>query len=281
MSEKSKKPKTKKVKKLKKIKLNIKTPVDDKKKSLPKESKELNKSNENPLEEEIDDEIPWISEEGVIKDMDDDNEEDEIELSEVNVITDDDDSEEESELLNDDEYQEQLKKKTKKMIEKIKMGETKSTDDLPENLTKYVSDVSQDDSDSGSDSDSDDELRKIDNELYNNILMEYHPELQENNYKEILSYSNVSRNKLGQIIDPLHTTLPFLTKFEKAKILGLRSKQINKGSRPFIEVSSDIINSYIIAEMELKEKAIPFIIKRPMPNGGCEFWKIQDLELLD
>ena len=45
--------------------------------------------------------------------------------------------------------------------------------------------------------------------------------------------------------------------------------------------SNSIINGYTIAEMELKEKKIPFIIKRPMPNGGSEYWKLQDLELID
>jgi hypothetical protein len=30
--------------------------------------------------------------------------------------------------------------------------------------------------------------------------------------------------------------------------------------------------------MELREKAIPFIVERPLPNGGCEYWRIADLE---
>ena len=266
MSEKTKNPKekkVKKVKKLKKIKLKIKTPVDDKKKEVSDEILD-----EAPLEEKVeenvdesDDETSWISPEGVLKNPDD--------FAEFS-----DDISEDEDLDSQDELQEDMQDKTN--VEKINV-----TNELPENLTEYVTDATSESDSDESDSDSDDELRKIDNELYNNILLEYHPELQENNYKEIISYSNVSRNKLGQIIDPLHTTIPFLTKFEKAKILGLRSKQINKGSQPFIEVSKDIIDSYVIAEMELKQKAIPFIIKRPIPNGGCEYWKIQDLELLD
>lgn len=276
MSEKTKNPKekkVKKVKKLKKIKLKIKTPVDDK-------TKEISDGilDEAPLEEKVeenvddsDDETSWISPEGVLKNPNDFAEFSD-DISEDNISEDED-------LDSQDKWQEELKDlqdKTKANLEKIN-----ATNELPENLTEYVTDATSESYSDESDSDSDDELRKIDNELYNNILLEYHPELQENNYKEIISYSNVSRNKLGQIIDPLHTTIPFLTKFEKAKILGLRSKQINKGSQPFIEVSKDIIDSYVIAEMELKQKAIPFIIKRPIPNGGCEYWKIQDLELLD
>jgi hypothetical protein len=33
--------------------------------------------------------------------------------------------------------------------------------------------------------------------------------------------------------------------------------------------------------MELNQKRIPFIIKRPIPGGGCEFWRVSDLELVD
>ena len=34
------------------------------------------------------------------------------------------------------------------------------------------------------------------------------------------------------------------------------------------------------AEMELKEKVIPFIIRRPLANGASEYWTLQDLEIL-
>jgi hypothetical protein len=36
----------------------------------------------------------------------------------------------------------------------------------------------------------------------------------------------------------------------------------------------------LIALKEYEEKKIPFIIKRPLPNGGCEFWRFADLEIL-
>ena len=87
-------------------------------------------------------------------------------------------------------------------------------------------------------------------------------------------------NKNGEIIDELHTTLPFLTKYEKARILGLRAKQINNGSEPFVNIPNNIIDGSIIAEMELKQNKIPFIIRRPIPNGGSEYWKVEDLEQL-
>ena len=33
--------------------------------------------------------------------------------------------------------------------------------------------------------------------------------------------------------------------------------------------------------MELKNKKLPFIIKRPLPGGSCEYWNVKDLELLE
>ena len=88
----------------------------------------------------------------------------------------------------------------------------------------------------------------------------------------------VTRNSNGIIIDELHMTIPQLTKYERARILGLRAKQINSGATPFVKVEDGIIDGYIIAQMELKEKQIPFIIRRPMPNGGSEYWHLKDLE---
>jgi DNA-directed RNA polymerase I, II, and III subunit RPABC2 len=88
----------------------------------------------------------------------------------------------------------------------------------------------------------------------------------------------VLRDKDGIIIDDLHRTITYLTKYEKARILGQRAKQINSGSKPLIKVHEDILDGYIIAELELKAKSIPFIIRRPLPNGGSEYWSIKDLE---
>jgi len=83
------------------------------------------------------------------------------------------------------------------------------------------------------------------------------------------------------IIDDLHKTIPFLTKYEKARILGQRAKQIDSGASPFVKVPDNIIDGYIIAEIELQEKKIPFIIRRPIPGGGSEYWNLKDLEIIN
>ena len=124
-------------------------------------------------------------------------------------------------------------------------------------------------------------MNKLEQDINKDILFSYHPETKQINFKELLTLSNITRNKKGEIIDNLHTTLPFLTRYEKAKILGLRAKQLNHGSKPFVEISRDIIDGHTIAHMELVQNKIPFIIRRPLPNGGSEYWKVSDLKDLD
>lgn len=136
-----------------------------------------------------------------------------------------------------------------------------------------------------SEEDSDDEyaenMNKLEQDVNHDYLQSYHPETKQINYKELLTLSNVTRNKKGLIIDPLHKTIPILTRYEKAKILGLRAKQINHGAKPFVEISRDIIDGHTIAYMELVQNKIPFIIRRPMPSGGSEYWKVSDLKNID
>lgn len=139
-----------------------------------------------------------------------------------------------------------------------------------------------DDEDDTDDEDSEEEfLEKFDQDVKRDVIAEYHNDLIQNNYDEMSALLKVVRDKEGNVIDPLHTTVPFLTKYEKARILGLRAKQINEGSQPFVRVPDHVMQGHIIAEMELKEKAIPFIVIRPLPGKRKEYWRLQDLEIID
>ena len=123
-------------------------------------------------------------------------------------------------------------------------------------------------------------LQKFDSEITKNYIADFHPECFNHNYEEITKLSTVVRNSDNIIIDPLHQTIPFLTKYEKTRILGQRAKQIEMGAKPFVNVDEKIVDSYIIAELELRDKKIPFIIKRPLPSGGFEYWYVKDLEII-
>jgi DNA-directed RNA polymerase I, II, and III subunit RPABC2 len=93
-----------------------------------------------------------------------------------------------------------------------------------------------------------------------------------------MALTKVVRDKNNIVVDTLHRTIPYLTKYERTRILGQRAKQINSGATPFVKVPENVIDGYLIAELELQQKRIPFIIRRPLPNGGSEYWCVKDLE---
>ena len=146
-----------------------------------------------------------------------------------------------------------------------------------------MSEDSESNYDSGDDNENDNDenyLQKFDDLLRETHMKNHHPDMLDNNVDEIESLVRVVRNSDGIIVDALHKTSPFLTKYEKTRILGVRAKQINQGAKPLIEIEKTIIDGYLIAQLELQKKVIPFIIKRPIPNGNFEFWKLSDLEMI-
>jgi len=156
--------------------------------------------------------------------------------------------------------------------------------DLPDNSSDEQTMMSASSSPSlvESDDDSDDEAldNKFEIEGLNEFLANYHPESKQHNYDEIYALSKVVRDSSGIIIDDLHRTLPIMSKYEKTRILGQRAKQLNSGNKPFVSVPKNIMDGYLIAQEELMQKKLPFIIRRPLPNGGSEYWRIKDLEIL-
>lgn len=149
-------------------------------------------------------------------------------------------------------------------------------------IAAVESDDDEDNNVSETDSESDDEDRyqKLENDINSSLLKEKHPGITQSSYAEILTLTKVIRNDKGEVIDDLHRTYPFVTKYEKAKIIGVRTKQLNNGADPFIDISPNMIDGYNIALEEFAQKKLPFIISRPLPNGGREYWKLSDLEMV-
>jgi DNA-directed RNA polymerase subunit K/omega len=131
--------------------------------------------------------------------------------------------------------------------------------------------------------DSDDDtnyLRKFENDMRENYVASCHQEMMHLNNAEVSALARVVRNTDGAIVDVMHKTMPFMTKYEKTRILGQRAKQLNQGAQPMIPVDKKIIDGYLIAQLELQQKALPFIIRRPLPGGKSEYWRLADLELI-
>lgn len=160
--------------------------------------------------------------------------------------------------------------------------EIDDNNDVTEKNQKILETNSLVDSDEDDDDDDDDPfyLQKFNSEINNNYLVDSHPECVSNNYDEIKSLTTIIRDSNNNIIDPLHRTIPYLTKYEKTRILGYRAKQINSGAKVFVKVPENMIDGYLVAEIELKLKKIPFIIRRPIPGGSCEYWNLKDLEVI-
>jgi DNA-directed RNA polymerase subunit K/omega len=116
--------------------------------------------------------------------------------------------------------------------------------------------------------------------LTKDYIAEIHPECIPVNMVEVDALLNVVRDEHGIIIDDFHKTLPFITKYEKTRIIGQRASQLDSGATPYIIVPPNVIDSSVIAEMEFNQKKIPSIIKRPLPNGSFEYWRLSDLEIL-
>tara|TARA_B100001287_G_scaffold75571_1_gene62762 strand:+ start:18287 stop:19018 length:732 start_codon:yes stop_codon:yes gene_type:complete len=182
----------------------------------------------------------------------------------------DEDDEEDDEDDYDDDDEEPIEDETNQIV-------GNNINNIDDDLS-----INFDDFENDSDDDDDDEnyLQKFEDMNKSNLLNMHHPELVCHNNDEIDALSTVQRDKNNNIIDPLHKTVPFITKYEIARVIGERAKQIESGSNIFTEVDENTIDSYLIALKEFNEKKIPFIIKRPMPNGSCEYWKLQDLEIL-
>jgi DNA-directed RNA polymerase I, II, and III subunit RPABC2 len=121
-------------------------------------------------------------------------------------------------------------------------------------------------------------INRFEESMKEDLVAKMHPQEVPVRYEDVKELLPVHRDEFDRV-DPLHTTTPILTKFEKSSILGLRAKQINSGAPPFVE-RNGLIDGYQIALEELKQKKLPFIIKRPLPDGRSEYWNVSDLEVI-
>ena len=120
---------------------------------------------------------------------------------------------------------------------------------------------------------------------FGNELLRFHPEARIDTIETVVMDSLLTNvppsftNADGHA-DPKHRSVPYLTQFERTKILGFRTNQLSQGARPFIAVPAHVTDLKEIAKMELEARRLPFIIKRPMPDGSFEKWRLSDLLIL-
>ena len=72
-------------------------------------------------------------------------------------------------------------------------------------------------------------------------------------------------------------TTPHLTKYERARVLGTRALQISMNAPTLVELDPGQSDPLQIAMKELQAKKIPLIIRRYLPDGSYEDWKVNEL----
>merc|ERR1712156_1089086 len=75
-------------------------------------------------------------------------------------------------------------------------------------------------------------------------------------------------------------TTPYMTKYERARVLGTRALQIAMCAPVMVELEGET-DPLQIAQKELKQRKIPIIIRRYLPDQSFEDWSIQDLIISD
>ncbi|XP_005861111.1 PREDICTED: DNA-directed RNA polymerases I, II, and III subunit RPABC2 [Myotis brandtii] len=75
-------------------------------------------------------------------------------------------------------------------------------------------------------------------------------------------------------------TTPYMTKYERARVLGTRALQISMCAPVMVELGGET-DPLLIAMKELKARKIPIIIRRYLPDGSYEDWGVDELIITD
>jgi len=93
---------------------------------------------------------------------------------------------------------------------------------------------------------------------------------------KVIDFTNTYEN----MVKKEKKTLPIMSKFEKARIIGVRAQQIADGAVPTVKVPDKMISVIEIAKLELKERRLPLIIRRILTKNKYEDWRIDEFELI-
>jgi len=97
-----------------------------------------------------------------------------------------------------------------------------------------------------------------------------HPEVQ-----------SISRQELQDALAKPKMTLPYYTKYEQVNLIATRAQQLAEGAKPLVSLdgmmTSDSRFVWKVAELEVQEHKLPFIVHRRLPNGVSEYWSATEL----
>ena len=128
--------------------------------------------------------------------------------------------------------------------------------------------ISEIDSKNFEDTDTDEDLNIIEDEI----------NIDDNNniYKISNNIFTDDMKKVEPILRTNKISTKKLTKYERVRVIGERTNLLARGAKPMI-LNVDNLTPQEIAEEELKQKVIPFEIKRELPDNTYEIWKLSEL----
>jgi DNA-directed RNA polymerase I, II, and III subunit RPABC2 len=126
-----------------------------------------------------------------------------------------------------------------------------------------------------------DENDDLENEFTNDNELEEEEEINDNEIiEEEDSFKIITYNNVLESIEKLpKKSIPMMTKFERARIKGVRLQQLANKAPPLVDTTG-LTSDKEIVEKELLERKLPFIIKRVLPNGVAEYWKMEEFEIV-
>ena len=94
--------------------------------------------------------------------------------------------------------------------------------------------------------------------------------------KAAKSLNTVKGVKDKKIANENRSTTPYMTKYERARVLGTRALQISMNAPVLVDVEGET-DPLQIAIKELREKKIPLVVRRYLPDGFYEDWTCEEL----
>ena len=103
-------------------------------------------------------------------------------------------------------------------------------------------------------------------------------------YDSKVMHSEVQPVDREKVNSDNRTTLPYYSKYEYTTLMGIRAQQIADGAK--ILVSLDGVQTshpqfvWKAADLEIRNRVLPFIVHRRLPNGVSEYWSATELSVI-
>lgn len=123
------------------------------------------------------------------------------------------------------------------------------------------------------------EIKDIDShteELFNNNMLKNANKNINFNIFDPEKYVNETHQEIVIIPNKHRKTSEVITKFEYTDVISNRAKQIENGSKIFVDIGGED-NPIAMAEMEIKMKQCPLSIMRYISNNIAEIWHVNEM----